>query len=104
MLESIRFQRPQLPAGAEIERYLAVAREQRWFSNQGPCHRLLTERLAQFLGGDVSVVLMSNATLGLVLALRTLLGETPQGSLVIVPSFTFPATAQAITWNGLQPL
>jgi dTDP-4-amino-4,6-dideoxygalactose transaminase len=104
MLEPIRFQRPQLPEGSEIERYLAAAREQHWFSNQGPCHRLLTERLAQFLGGDVSVVLMANATLGLVLALRTLLGETPLGSLVIVPSFTFPATAQAITWNGLQPL
>jgi dTDP-4-amino-4,6-dideoxygalactose transaminase len=104
VLDPIRFQRPQLPAGAEIERYFAMAREQRWFSNQGPCHRLLTERLARFLGGDVSVVLMANATLSLVLALRTLLGETPRGSLVIVPSFTFPATAQAIAWNGLQPL
>jgi dTDP-4-amino-4,6-dideoxygalactose transaminase len=104
MLEPIRFQRPQLPAGAEIERYLAAAREMRWFSNQGPCHRLLTERLAQFLGGDVSVVLMANATLGLMLTLRTLLGEPPRRPLVIVPSFTFPATAQAIAWNGLQPL
>jgi dTDP-4-amino-4,6-dideoxygalactose transaminase len=104
IVEPIRFQRPQLPAAADIEHYLAAARETRWFSNRGPCHRLLTDRLGQFLGGDICVVLMANATLGLVLALRTLLGESPAGSLVVVPSFTFPATAQAIRWNGLHPL
>jgi dTDP-4-amino-4,6-dideoxygalactose transaminase len=102
-LEAVRFQRPELPPAVEIERYLTAAREVRWFSNEGPCHRLLSERLATFLGGDISIVLTANATLGLVLALRTLLGERPSGSLVLVPSFTFPATAQAIAWNGLQP-
>jgi dTDP-4-amino-4,6-dideoxygalactose transaminase len=103
-VEPIRFQRPQLPSAGDIEHYLAAAREERWFSNRGPCHRLLTERLAAFLGRDISVVLVANATLGLVLALRALIGETPRGSLVIVPSFTFPATAQAIRWNGLRPV
>jgi len=104
IVEPIRFQRPELPAAADIEHYLAASRETRWFSNGGPCHRLLTDRLTLFLGGDICVVLMGNATLGLVLALRTVLGEDPEGSLVVVPSFTFPATAQAIRWNGLQPL
>jgi dTDP-4-amino-4,6-dideoxygalactose transaminase len=104
IVEPIRFQRPQLPTGADIERYLVPAREARWFSNQGHCHRLLTERLATFLGGDISVVLTANATLGLVLALRTLIGEEPKRSFVVVPSFTFPATAQAVRWNGLRPL
>jgi dTDP-4-amino-4,6-dideoxygalactose transaminase len=102
-VEPIRFQRPELPPAIEIERYLEAAREARWFSNEGPCHRLLSERLSTFLGGDISVVLTANATLGLMLALRTLLGERARGSFVLVPSFTFPATAQAITWNGLQP-
>jgi dTDP-4-amino-4,6-dideoxygalactose transaminase len=104
IVKPIRFQRPELPASADIERYLAAARDARWFSNRGPCHRLLTDRLTEYLGGDSYVVLVANATLGLMLALRTLLGECPAGSLVITPSFTFPATAQAILWSGLKPV
>lgn len=103
-MEPIRFQRPELPSGADIERYLAVAREARWFSNSGPCYRLLTERLIRFLGGGSRLVLTANATIGLMLALRALVGERPRRRVVIVPSFTFPATAQAIRWNGLEPL
>lgn len=103
-MEPIRFQRPELPAGVDIERYLAAAREARWFSNRGPCHRLLSDRLSQFIGGDICVVPVANATLGLMLALRTLVGDNPAGSLVVTPSFTFPATAQAIFWSRLKPL
>lgn len=101
---TIRFQRPQLPPAQDVERYFALAREERWFSNRGPCHRLLSERLERFLGGEVEVVPVANATLGLMLASRCLIGESPSGSLAIVPSFTFPATAQAAVWNGLRPV
>lgn len=65
---------------------------------------MLRERLAAYLGGDLQVVPVANATLALMLALRCLIGESPRGSFVAVPSFTFPATAQAICWNGLHPL
>ena len=41
---SIRFQRPTFPSGEAIERYLAVSRRERWFSNFGPCAELLGER------------------------------------------------------------
>jgi len=104
MVEPVRFQHPQLPASSEIERYFARARQTRWFSNGGPCHELLTERLAEFLGDGAHVILVANATLGLMLTLRTLLEDPPRGRFVIVPSFTFPATAQAIRWNDLEPL
>ena len=45
-------------------------------------------------------VAVSNATLGLVLAIRAmgLKGE------VILPSFTFCATAQALLWNNIKPV
>jgi dTDP-4-amino-4,6-dideoxygalactose transaminase len=102
--EPIRFQHPELPDGADIERYLVLARDARWFSNGGPCHQLLRDRLERFLEHRCNVVLTANGTMGLVLALRALLGERPAGSLVIVPSFTFPATVEAIRWCGLQPL
>ena len=36
------------------------------------------------------------------LAIRAL--ELPAGAEVIVPSFTFAATAQALVWNGLVPV
>jgi dTDP-4-amino-4,6-dideoxygalactose transaminase len=103
-VQPIRFQCPELPSAADIERHLAAAREARWFSNSGPCHWLLTERLTRFLGGHAQLILTANATVGLMLALRALIGERPAGHLVIVPSFTFPATVEAILWNGLEPL
>jgi dTDP-4-amino-4,6-dideoxygalactose transaminase len=102
-LEPIRFQRPQLPAYDEIEHYFAASREARWFSNHGPCHRLLADRLAEFLGREISVIPVASGTLGLMLALRAVLRETLGRALVVVPAFTFPATAQAIVWNGLKP-
>jgi dTDP-4-amino-4,6-dideoxygalactose transaminase len=103
-MEPIRFQRPELPADNEVEGYFAASREARWFSNHGPCHRLLADRLGAFLGREISVVPVASGTLGLMLALRTLVGDTRGGALVVAPSFTFPATAQAIVWNGLRPL
>jgi dTDP-4-amino-4,6-dideoxygalactose transaminase len=45
---------------------------------------------------------MSSCTAGLMLAIRAL--ELPAGAEVIVPSFTFAATAQALVWNGLVPV
>jgi dTDP-4-amino-4,6-dideoxygalactose transaminase len=100
----LRFQRPQLPQQDAVERYLAASREARWFSNGGPCHAQLSEGLAAFLGDGVQVVPTANATLGLMIALRSLVGSSAGASLVVVPSFTFPATAQAIFWCGLRPI
>ncbi len=46
-------------------------------------------------------VAVSSCTCGLMLTLKAL--GLPKGSEVIVPSFTFPATVHALTWNGLNP-
>jgi hypothetical protein len=47
----IRFQAPQLPPVEDVAAYFARADEIRWYSNRGPCHELLVERLEEFLGG-----------------------------------------------------
>jgi dTDP-4-amino-4,6-dideoxygalactose transaminase len=52
--------------------------------------------------GAPEAVAMSSCTAGLMLAVRAL--ELPAGAEVIVPSFTFAATAQALVWNGLVPV
>lgn len=47
-------------------------------------------------------VALSSCTSGLILVPRAL--NLPPGGEVIVPSFTFTATAQALVWNGLVPV
>jgi dTDP-4-amino-4,6-dideoxygalactose transaminase len=98
----VPFQRPILPPADAVERYFTSSRELRWFSNEGPCWQLLRTRLETAAG--VSCVPVASATLGLLLALRAVRRRTsPRASLVLVPSFTFAATAQVAAWNELEP-
>jgi dTDP-4-amino-4,6-dideoxygalactose transaminase len=64
----------------------------------GPTVRRLEERAAEYLGVGHCVA-VSSCTAGLMLVLRTsgLSGD------VVLPSFTFSATAHAVAWNGLRP-
>jgi len=99
----IRFQRPQLPPTEAIDGYLELSRGERWFSNGGPCWRLLRDRLGERVGAYC--VPVANGTLGLMAALAAVLddpGSGPKRS-ALMPSFTFLATAQAAVWAGLEP-
>lgn len=101
----VPYQRPQAPSGAHVMRYYALAEEARWYSNGGPCSQLLTQRVAARLGGDVHVVPVANCTLGILLALRAACGEPhARRRRIVVPSFTFTASACAIAWAGFEPL
>jgi dTDP-4-amino-4,6-dideoxygalactose transaminase len=97
----IRFQRPQLPPTAAIDRYLERSREKRWFSNGGPCAELLAQRLSERVGAFCTPV--ASGTLGLMTALVAILGEQA-GGVAAMPAFTFIATPQAALWAGLRPL
>ncbi|MFM7321066.1 MAG: DegT/DnrJ/EryC1/StrS family aminotransferase, partial [Armatimonadota bacterium] len=68
-----------------------------WLTNQGPQVRLLEDEIARFLGVR-HAILVANATLGLQIALKSIVEEGE----VIMPSFTFAATAQAARWCGLS--
>lgn len=65
----------------------------------GPLVRLLEEQVANRLGTR-SAVAVSSCTAGLMLTLQAL---RPQGP-VVLPSFTFSASAHAVVWNGLVPV
>lgn len=101
---AVPFQRPSLPSLPEIDGYFALSRAEGWYSNSGPCNELLAERTSALLGNR-PVVPVSSAGIGLIVALRALVpvssGPTRQ---VVLPSFTFAATAAAVVWCGLEPV
>ncbi|HMJ36432.1 MAG TPA: aminotransferase class I/II-fold pyridoxal phosphate-dependent enzyme [Baekduia sp.] len=99
----IRFQRPEIPPAAAIEAYYHRAEDARWYSNFGPCHTLLEERLEAYVGRGMHVVPLANCTLALMLGLRVLTADR-RGDEVLMPSFTFAATAGAAVWAGLRPV
>lgn len=99
----LRFQRPALPSTAAIDRYLALSYEERWFSNEGPCWRLLSERLGEVVGAYC--VPVASGTLGLMAAFAAIFDSPAaraKSSTVLLPSFTFLASAQATVWAGLR--
>ena len=83
--------------------YYKLACDAGYYSNGGPCARLLTERLVDRLGGEVYAIPVANCTSGLMVALRAACGA-PEGRrrLVLTPSYTFTATACAIEWAGFE--
>ena len=101
----VPFLRPQLPSLAEIGAYYRLAEEARFYSNGGPCERLLRTRLSEYLGG-VGCVPVDNATNGIVVAVRAAIDAAGTGErpFVVVPSYTFVATAGAVRLLGFQPL
>lgn len=101
----IPFLRPQLPSLAEIDAYYRLAEEARFYSNGGPCERLLRTRLSDYLGG-VGCVPVDNATNGIIVAVRATMDAAGTGDrpFVVLPSYTFVATAGAVRMLGYQPL
>jgi dTDP-4-amino-4,6-dideoxygalactose transaminase len=103
-MDWVPFQRPRLPPADRVERYFQLARDAHWFSNEGPCVRLLCDRLAEYVGGSLDCTTASSGTLGLMVALRAALGPRTTRRHVIVPSFTYIASVSAILWTGLVPV
>ena len=71
----------------------------RWFSNDGPMVREFEHRIASMVGVRHCVA-MCNATVALEIAVRALdlKGE------IIVPAYTFVATAHALQWQEITPV
>jgi dTDP-4-amino-4,6-dideoxygalactose transaminase len=93
--------RPNIHDEEEFIRHARLILQSRWLTNDGQYVRSLEAALAERFGVR-NAVLMANGTIGLILALKGLLGDA-QGE-VIVPAFTFVATAQAASWLGLKPV
>lgn len=73
--------------------------DRRWLTNNGPYVREFEQRLAELVGVKHCIA-MCNATVALEITIRAL-GLTGE---VIVPSFTFIATAHALQWQEITPV
>jgi dTDP-4-amino-4,6-dideoxygalactose transaminase len=96
--EGLPLARPQVADPDRVARASAEILASGVFTN-GPYVRRLEEAAADYLGVRHCVAVAS-CTAGLMLSLRVsgLSGD------VVLPSFTFSATAHAVAWNGLRPV
>lgn len=91
--------RPNVPDEYKLLHHVTKILESRRLTNNGPRVCQLEEIVAAYLGVRHCVA-VANATLGLQIAAKALdlTGE------VIMPSWTFVATAHAMKWIGLEPI
>ena len=91
--------RPIIRDQARFSELVEGVLERRWLTNDGPLVRELEERVAAHVGVRHCVA-TCNGTVALEIAIRAL-GLTGE---VIVPSYTFIATAHSLHWQGLKPV
>jgi dTDP-4-amino-4,6-dideoxygalactose transaminase len=97
--EAVHVGRPNIGDRDYFMRLVGEMFDRRWLSNNGPLLLDFERRIAHYLGVR-NCVAMCNGTVALEIAIRALelTGE------VIVPSYTFIATAHALHWQGITPV
>src|SRR5689334_955233 len=96
--EPLHVGRPNLGDRGRFLELLNGALDRRWLTNNGPLVQEFEQRLCELIGVKHCIV-MCNATIALEIAIRAanLKGE------VIVPSYTFVATAHSLQWQEITP-
>ena len=93
--------RPALPPLAEYVRLLERIWSTKMLSNFAE-HTAALEAMATEYLGAACVLTVSSGDVALILAMRAL--QLPPRTRVLVPSFTFNSTVNAILWNDLRPV
>lgn len=91
--------RPNLGSRENLHQLLDQMLDRNWLSNDGPHVQEFERRIAE-IAGVRHCVAMCNATIALEIATRAagIAGE------VIIPAYTFVATAHALQWQGITPV
>ncbi len=100
--EKISVAVPRMPDADMVLPYLRRIDEARYYSNFGPLVQEFEARIAAGFGLEADcVTTVASGTAALILALRA--NNPPPGSLCMMPSWTFSATAHAAREAGLTP-
>jgi dTDP-4-amino-4,6-dideoxygalactose transaminase len=97
---------PILPSADDLLPFIREIDQRRIYSNDGPLAQALRLELASFLSArmpvseKLHVAIVANGTIAIELALRL---RARAGKFVIMPSYTFVATAHAVANAGFQP-
>jgi dTDP-4-amino-4,6-dideoxygalactose transaminase len=97
--EALHVGRPNIGNRQNFEARVADILDRRWLTNGGLYVTELERRIAELVGVKHCIA-MCNATVALEIAIRAL-GLTGE---VIVPSFTFIATAHSLQWQQIAPV
>jgi dTDP-4-amino-4,6-dideoxygalactose transaminase len=97
--EALHVGRPNIGGREQFLARVNDILDRRWLTNRGPYVIEFERRIAEHVGA-AHCILVCNATIGLELLIRALelRGE------VIVPAFTFVATAHALQWQEVTPI
>lgn len=97
--EPLHVGRPNIANHKAFLQRIGQILDNQWLTNNGPVVQEFEQRVAEHLGVKHCVA-MCNGTIALEIAIRALrlTGE------VIVPSWTFIATAHALYWQGITPI
>ena len=98
-LQPLHVGRPNISSREKFLAGVARVLDSQWLTNNGPLAQEFEQRIADRLGVKHCVA-MCNGTIALEIAIRAL-GLTGE---VIVPSWTFVATAHALYWQGITPI
>jgi len=97
--ESLHVGRPNIGSREDFLKYTGEIFDRRWLTNNGPMVQEFERRVADYHNVKHCVA-MCNGTVALEIAIRALGLENE----VIIPSFTFVATAHALHWQGITPV
>ena len=100
-MKKIPFSQPTLPDLRQITPHLEKIIRSKMLSN----FSTYAQKFENYIKGYVKnpyVRVVSSADIGLIIALKAL--NLPEGGEVILPSFTFASTANAVIWNRLKPV
>jgi dTDP-4-amino-4,6-dideoxygalactose transaminase len=97
--EPLHVGRPNIGDREVLLRRINEMLDRRWLSNDGPLLKEFEQRIAEGVGVKHCIA-MCNGTVALEIAIR---GLELKGE-VILPSYTFIATAHALQWQGATPI
>lgn len=95
----INVTKTHLPNKAKYKKYVDEIYANGWVTNNGPMVKKLEKKLAKYLGVK-NIVLVSNGTVALEIAYRTL---NIKGFAITTP-FSFVATTSSLVTNGILPI